>query len=223
MSRIASSVRALLSSAVLALFATTAAVADGPLSAIIEDVHAPGTGLQVMDYLAAGTEIRLKQGETLTISYFRSCSVEKITTGSVRIGIKRSRVSDDATVTRRFVECQIRGVTPRQAGQAAVLVLRRPPTGEGIPVAESTVHSTAPVFVLSRRVSEILIERRDPEGQARHVVAATDGRADLKKTKIRLARGAIYSATTRFGTTTFKISPYADDSETLLLRRLIAF
>ncbi len=48
-SQIATLARTSLSSAALALLATTAAVADGPLSAIIEDVHAPSTGLQVMD------------------------------------------------------------------------------------------------------------------------------------------------------------------------------
>jgi hypothetical protein len=225
MRRIAfSAIRALPLSAVAALVATAAAAA-GPLVAIVEDVAAPSTDLQVMDYLAAGTKIRLKQGETLTISYFRSCSIEKITAGSVLIGIKRSRLSDKATVKRRFVECQIRGVslTPRQAGQSAAIVIRRPPVAAGMPDAASTVYSTAPVFVLSRRVSEVVIERKDPGGRARHRIATTRGRADLMDTKIRLAPGAIYSATTEFGATTFKIAPYADDGETFLIRRLIAF
>ena len=223
MSWTASPMRSFLLSAVLAGAATTAVAA--PLVAIVEEAHAPSTGLQVMDYLTAGTEIRLKSGESLTISYFRSCAIEQITAGSVRIGVKRSRVLDQATVRRRIVECKIRNIrlTPRQAGQSAAVVVREMPADASARGAALMVYSTAPVFVLSRRVRVVLIERLDRAGGAPHRVATRDGRADLMDSKIRLARGAIYRATTAFGTATFKISPFADDNESVLLRRLIAF
>ncbi len=223
MSRTVPPMRSFLFSAALTVAATTAAAA--PLVAIVEEAHAPSTDLQVMDYLTAGTEIRLGSGESLTISYFRSCSIEKITGGVVRVGLKRSQVSGNARVTRRIVECKIREVrlTPRQAGQSAAVILRKPPADAAAPSAALTVYSTAPIFVLSRRVSEVLIDRLDRGGGATHRVTMRDGRADLMDSKIRLARGAIYRATTAFGTTTFKVSPFADDSESVLLRRLIAF
>ena len=223
MSWTAPPMRSFLLSAALAVAATTAAAA--PLVAIVEEAHAPSTDLQVMDYLTAGTEIRLGSGESLTISYFRSCSIEKITGGVVRVGLKRSQVSGNARVTRRIVECKIREVrlTPRQAGQSAAVVVREAPADASGRGAALMVYSTAPVFVLSRRVREVLIERLDRDSGVTHRVTTRVGRADLMASKIRLARGAMYRATTAFGMTTFKISPFADDSESVLLRRLIAF
>ena len=223
MSWTAPPMRSFLLSAALAVAATPAAA--HPLVAIVEEAHAPSTDLQVMDYLTAGTEIRLGSGESLTISYFRSCRIEKITGGVVLVGLERSEVSENDRVTRRIVECKIREVrlTPRQAGQSAGTILRIPPADLPAPSAAVTVYSTAPVFVLSRCVSEVLIDRLDRGGGATRRVTMRDGRADLMDSKIRLARGAIYRATTAFGTTTFKISPFADDSVSVLLRRLIAF
>ncbi|MCZ6862325.1 MAG: hypothetical protein O7I42_18980 [Alphaproteobacteria bacterium] len=44
--------------------------------AIVEDVAAPETGLELMDFLFDGTVIRLQDSETLTLAYLHSCIVE---------------------------------------------------------------------------------------------------------------------------------------------------
>ena len=63
-----------------ALLLAAPAFAGAPV-AIVEDVKAPSTKLQPMDYLEQGQNFSLNPGETITISYFNSCSVEKIDGG----------------------------------------------------------------------------------------------------------------------------------------------
>lgn len=211
--------------AVVALLGANSALAAGSLVAIVEQINAPSIELQVMDYIADGTVIRLRRSESLTISYLRSCAIESITAGTVRIGHDRSTVSDGAKIKRRFVECGIPAImlTSRQAGQSAAVVFRKPPTSLGSLTAELTVYSTAPIFTLPGPDKEIIIERLDGSSEEIHRVTASAGRIDLLATKIRLAPGGIYGASSALGTRTFKVSPFANEAETLLLRRLIPF
>ena len=208
-----------------ALLGANCAVAKDSLVAIIEQVNAPSTALQEMDYVADGTIIKLLHGETLTVSYLRSCAIESITAGTVRIGADRSTVSEGAKIRRRFVECGIPAIvlTSRQAGQSAAVVFRKPPNLQGNLAAELTVYSTAPIFTFPGPDKEVIIERLDGSSEEIYRLAASTGRIDLKATKIRLTPGAIYGASSAFGTRTFKVSPFAHEAEAILLRRLVPF
>ena len=209
----------------MALLGANCAVAKESLVAIIEQVNAPSTELQVMDFVADGTVIKLLRGETLTVSYLRSCAIESITAGTIRIGADRSTVSEGAKIKRRFVECGIPAIvlTSRQAGQSAAVVFRKPPTLQGDLAAELTVYSTAPILTFPGPDKEVIIERLDGSSEEIYRLAASTGRIDLLATKIRLKPGGIYGASSEFGTRTFKVSPFANEKETILLRRLIPF
>ena len=100
------------------------AFAGAPV-AIIEDVKAPSTKLQAMDYLEQGQSFALNPGETVTISYFNSCSVEKIDGGKVRIGLNKSAVTG-GKMDSENVPCGGGGIvlTERQSDQAAGIVFR---------------------------------------------------------------------------------------------------
>ena len=65
--------------------------AEGP-TAIVESVAATGTHLKFMEYVEAGTVIRLGIGGSITLGYFRSCWRETIEGGTVTIGVEKSTV-----------------------------------------------------------------------------------------------------------------------------------
>ena len=78
--------------------------AAGEPVAVVEQIAAPSTGLQFMDFVEVGRLIKLRAGETMSLGYFGSCIQEQIVGGSVRIGTNQSNV-DGGEVTREQVEC----------------------------------------------------------------------------------------------------------------------
>jgi hypothetical protein len=78
--------------------------AAGEPVAVVEQIEAPGTGLQFMDFVEVGRLIKLRAGESLTLGYFGSCTQERIVGGTVRIGTDQSSV-DGGEITRQQVEC----------------------------------------------------------------------------------------------------------------------
>jgi hypothetical protein len=77
--------------ALAALGAMPPAASAAPIGvAVIESSNSPG--LEFMDYVHIGQTIRLGRGETIVLSYFRSCVRETITGGIVTIGLEASEV-----------------------------------------------------------------------------------------------------------------------------------
>jgi hypothetical protein len=91
--------------AAIAVFTCLAGpVAAGDPVALVEDVSGNAAGVEFMDYLAAGQEIRLAPKDRLVIDYLRSCWRETITGGTVTIGAEQSNVAS-GTVGREKIEC----------------------------------------------------------------------------------------------------------------------
>jgi len=204
----------------IVLSATAAASAEP--TAIIEDVSAPASQLQAMDYLYEGDTVTLAPGEKITISYLMSCAIERISGGTAKIAIgsEKSKVTGKGRVKRKFVECggTVISVSGRQSDAAAGVVVRGGDNdGENRP--QVTVYSQHPVIKLSTKANRIKIERlgrknvQDIEASSRIVDLAVSG--------IKLEPGGVYRASAGKMSVIFKVANSARATSRNLISRLV--
>lgn len=164
--------------------------------ALVEDVSAGVQGIEILDYVSQGQEIRLGSGQSLVLSYLGSCRRETITGGTVRVGAQSSEVAGGAVATEQM-QCD-RGalrLAAAQAGQSGATAMRFQQSAiPGEPIRpELTVRSVSPVI----RVSEpgtVTIERLDRSAPA--VSVQVSGRfLDLGAAGTRLDAGGMYRLT----------------------------
>lgn len=196
-----------------------APVQAGAPVAIVEDITAPSTKLQLMEYLEQGQKFVLNPGETITVSYFNSCSVERISGGRVKIGYKKSQISG-GKVERENVPCGGGGVvlTERQSDQSAGIVFR---SLEFSDKSVITVYAVSPLFKLSNPADMLVIQRVDDKSEKAIQIKVDGERVDLATLGIKLSHGATYSATAGDSMTEFKVSDTATDSTRSVISRLI--
>ena len=189
--------------------------------AIVEDVAAPETGLELMDFLFDGTVIRLQDSETLRLAYLHSCIVETLTGGTVIVGKSQSQLSDGGLIYREMVDCDGGGIAPTegQSQDVAGTVFRAPT--EVLEASPVTIYSTTPLFVFSQQADELIVERLDPGFEERHRFSMADGRLDLANTLVTLTAGGLYRATTVSGSAVFRISRRANGSSAFIINRLV--
>lgn len=136
-----------LCSAVLAtgLLATLAARAQEGAVAVVEEVqNAPDAGVEFLDYVYKGQNIRLGAG-SIVLSYFDSCLRETVQGGEVTVGEGNSKVSGGNVSTQKM-PCQGQQMfvteSTSEAG-ATVTRIKEQDSGEW---AEWTVKTLTPVF-----------------------------------------------------------------------------
>lgn len=192
-------------------------------AAIIEAIDsATVTDLEVMDFLYEGMELPLGEEGTLTLSYLRSCRVEQITGGTVRVGERRSEVTSRMPVEVIEVDCGGGGVVPtdRQREDAAGVAFRSFSKPSQIPVL---VYSIAPLFVFSRPVGTFSIERMDPGARKTFGFLVDGRRLDLAEQQLFLEPGGLYRASSYDKSVLFRIVPSARGVGTTIVERLIGF
>lgn len=204
--------------AATALGAAPPAMADAPV-AIIEDINAPSSGKQLMEYLEQGESLVLNHGESITISYFDSCSVERIEGGRIKIGFQKSQVSGGKVETEN-VPCGGGGIvlTESQSDQSAGIVFRG-----SLDFADKdavTIYSVSPLFVLTEPQGELVIMRSDRSTRP-HVLEVTGNRLDTADLGIKLSKGVEYTATNGENSIKFTVSDDAADSTRSVISRLI--
>jgi hypothetical protein len=88
--------------------------------ALVEDVNSKSAGVQSMDYVTSGKQIRLGKQDTLVLSYLKSCWRETIAGGTVTVGAEQSDVQG-GSVQRQKVDCDGDRLilTAQQASQSA--------------------------------------------------------------------------------------------------------
>ena len=59
--------------------------------ALVEEVNSKSAGVQSMDYVTTGRQIRLGKQDTLVLSYLGSCWRETIAGGTVTVGHRAER------------------------------------------------------------------------------------------------------------------------------------
>ena len=172
-----------------------------------------------MDYLDQGQSFVLKKGESITISYFESCAVERIEGGRIKVGLKRSRVTG-GKISRQKVPCGGGGIvlTERQSDQAAGIVFR---SLEFKDKATITIYSVSPVFVFSSPTTELVVKRSDGTTEEIHTFKVEGRRLDLAALKVKLKPGATYSAVAGETEANFKVAVEAKGSTASIISRLI--
>ena len=205
----------------------SADVAAGEPVAVIEQVEAPSTGLQFMDFVEVGRLIKLRAGESLTLGYFGSCTQERIVGGTVQIGMNQSSV-DGGEITRQQVECdggrlQLDANASETSG---VMILRKidpavTPASEGsLPPPELVLFHTQPIVGISTPNSLLRIERLDA-AEPRIEVRIDSRYLDLSATGKSLTAGGLYRAEAVGHSIVFSIDPKASPGGGPIIGRLL--
>jgi hypothetical protein len=213
--------------AILAALGATPAEAAGSV-ALVEDVSGSLAGVEFMDYLAAGQQIRLGAKDRLVIDYLRSCLRETITGGSVTIGAEQSAVTG-GKVSREKVECDggKLKLSTDQAAKSGVVVFRglheREAAGEV--VVERTIYGLSPIIEL-RGTGRLTVDRLDATG-APLVFDVAPGQLlhgafyDLAKNGGTLAAGGVYRASFGGRAVVFQVDSKASSGATAPVGRLL--
>lgn len=218
---------ALIATAVIVAFASPA-LAQAP-AALVEDIAARNPGVEFMDYVQAGRVIKLAGGETLTLSYLRSCVRETITGGTVTVGTEQSTVVG-GNVDRRTLKCDggKLTLTAAQSAKSGAMVFRRAAPRQGaMPEPELTIYGTAPVLIVPGG-GTVVIERLDAAADRLEMsVAAQQFRPrafhDVAIDNKALAPGGIYRASAGGRQIVFRVDANAATGRGPLVGRLLQF
>jgi hypothetical protein len=195
--------------------------------ALVEDVNSKSAGVQSMDYLATGKQIRLGKQDTLVLSYLQSCWRETIAGGTVTVGAEQSNVQG-GTVDRQKVDCDGDRLilTAQQTSQSAGMLVRGlMPSKPTVPEADITLFGTSPLIEI-KDGGTIIIERLDQPGSRETIDASKKQLAkgafyDFARTGKTLAPGGVYRASSGTRKVVFKIDPGAKPGASPILGRLL--
>src|SRR5262249_24407243 len=170
--------------AAVALVPVAQAVAQAQV-AVVGDVSSKTTGVEFMDYVAVGRQIRLEPRDTLVLEYLQSCWRETITGGQVTIGTEQSDVRA-GQVERHKVACDGGRLvlTSTVASPRAGLVVRGMRPGAPL-AAQITLYGVSPVIEM-KGGGKLVIERVDQPGERYEY--AVGGQQLLKGAFFDLAR-----------------------------------
>jgi hypothetical protein len=203
--------------------------APAPLvpTALVEDVNSTTAGVEFMDYVGNRQVINLGSGDTLVLSYLKSCEHETITGGTVTVGNGRSEVKG-GQIVRAKVPCDggKMQLSAQQASQSAAASFR-------LQSAEirPTLYARTPVVQLPKDLAGedriLLIERIDRRGESHSLkiddTVAAAGFYDLARINISLTQGAVYDASIGDQKVTFRIDAKAKSGPAPVVSRLLRF
>src|SRR5215470_12580219 len=204
----------------------TAAQSAAP-AALVEDVSAGVTGVEVFDYVPEGKKIQLGSTGKLILGYLGSCMEETIVGGTVTVGSDQSTVAG-GSVERKTVACAGKSMqlTAEQSATSGGLVFRKPPskTATAAPSAgvdrPRMIPSAGPVLSVPKP-GRVTIVRVD--GKAAPIVLDLSAKpVDLAKRGVQLAPGATYRASYGSSAVVFEINATLT-GESSPLARLIRF
>jgi hypothetical protein len=210
-----------------ALLATMAfalpAAAQGPV-AVVEEVTGPSAGVGFMDYVHAGTVIRLGARDSIVLDYMKSCVREKITGGTIVVGEERSDVRS-GTVQRSTVACDAARLTltSQRADQAAGLVMRSPAPGHSLSEPEITLYGSSPIVVVAGGSGRVVIVRLDAAGERHEAQLGRKPPAhvDFATSRMSLAPGGTYRVVAGTRQLVFKVDAAAKPGHTPAVGRML--
>ncbi len=186
-------------------------------SAVVEEVRAADPAVEAFEYLWPDQTIHLGVGDELVLGYFKSCTRETITGGSITIGTYESKVAG-GLVVREIVECDggRAELSEAEASTSGVTVLRGGDRDDPL-----RIFSLTPAFTFSKAVSEIHVQRLDrPEPPI--VIPVRFRSLDFARIGKSLRGGGIYEIRAGADVQVVKVAVYARP-EGALLSRLVAF
>jgi hypothetical protein len=196
--------------------------------AVVQDVSSKTAGVEFMDYVAVGRQIKLGPRDTIVLEYMQSCWHETITGGQVTIGKELSDVRA-GQVERHKVDCDGGRLmlTSTLAGQSAGLVVRtmRSPGQGELPAPQITLYGLSPLIEL-KGGGKLVIERFDQPGE-RYEYTVSGGQLlkgtffDLARVGQALAPGGIYRASVGSREIVFKVDPGAKPGASPVVGRLL--
>lgn len=194
--------------------------------ALVEGINSKTAGVEFMDYVPAGREIRLGKQETLSLGYLKSCWHETITGGIVTVGNEQSDVQS-GKVERSRVDCDGGKLmlTAQQAGQSAGMVVRDlKPRPQITPEPQITIYGVSPVVEI-KGGGPLLIERIDQPGERHEVTIAAPQLVkgafyDLARTNSQLTPGGTYRASAGTRQIVFKVDANAKPGTPIIGRLL---
>jgi hypothetical protein len=200
------------------------AAAQGP-AAVVEDVTGHMAGVAFMDYVDAGKVIHLAPQDSIVLGYMKSCVQEKITGGTVTVGVDQSDVQA-GQVERSTVACDAGKMllTVHQADQAAGLVLRGRSPVKPPPKPQFTLYGASPIVEL-KGGGTVIIERLDAVGDRQVVKIANKRPAefDFADGGKALAAGGIYRVIVGTHQFVFQVDPGAKAGRTPIVGRMLRF
>jgi hypothetical protein len=207
-----------LAASIAAMFATST-FAQSPV-ALVEEVRSTTAGVEFMDYVSAGTRIRLRAQDTIVLGYFASCVSEAIIGGVVTVGTTQSDVQG-GKVARTKVMCEGNiALTESQAKQSAGTSFRE--NDELV-----RLHGRSP-FVDAPGGAALLVVRLDVLGEF-HVATlpVKPGRRrshfDFAAENKLLTPGGVYRASIGARRIDFRIEPDAKAGRLPIISRLLRF
>jgi hypothetical protein len=198
-----------------------AAWAQSPV-AIVEEVSDSVKGIEFMEYVDRGRNIKLGSKGMLILGYLRSCVRETINGGSVTVGKEQSTVQG-GKVTRERVECDggKLQLTLEQASKSAVIVFRKAPRAKKA-APPHKLYGTAPLIRAQKGVREISIQRIDRPGKAMRY-AVVNRVVDLAAKGMNLERRGVYRVRSGKRKVVIRIDANATPGAGPLVGRLISF
>jgi hypothetical protein len=200
------------------MLAAPPARAAGPV-ALVEEVAGTPAGVEVMNYLVAGSVIRLGATDRVVVDYLGSCVRETITGGVVTVGAGASDVVG-GNVKRETVQCDggRLKLSTEQAAQSGAMVFRGAPP-------KRVLYGLSPLIDLAGG-SKLVVERLDRPGERLEIdlagVQLVRGTFyDFAKEGLSLTAGGTYRARVGGRSVTFKIDPSAQPGQTPLAGRLL--
>jgi hypothetical protein len=193
--------------------------------AIVEDVETQSAGVEFLDYVSAGTVIRLAPGDRLVLGYLGSCEEDIIAGGTVSVAAEQSEVRD-GKIERVKVQCDGPGIerTFQQATKSGGLRFRRPfKEGRALPRPKLSIYGRSPVVEFNG--GHLVIERLDSASERIDLQVGTrellrNDFYDLARVPIMLAPG-LYQASNGEHQIVFKVDPAAIPGQPPIISRLL--
>jgi len=210
----------------MVLLAGAGAAQAAEPSALVEDVVGSPAGVQIMDYVSAGTVIKLGAGDKLVLDYLHSCVHETISGGTVTIGAQESKVAA-GQVKREKTSCDggKLNLSTEQAAASGTLVFRKPPGTTAAP--QRTLYGSSPL-IETGGPGHLTLERLDRPGEKLEIEVGAKqlqrGKFyDLAKDGRTLSAGGTYRASFGGKSVVFAIDAHAQGGNAPLAGRLLRF
>jgi len=202
-----------------------AAPAQTPV-AVVEEVKGKLSGVEFMDYVAPGKEIKLGPKDSIVLGYMSSCWRETITGGTVLVGAEQSMVHG-GEIERVKVDCDGGGqhAADQKTREGAATDFRGISNLRSAILPQVTIYGLSPIFEV-KGPGRLVVERLDKQGERHEVMVGKDsllrGRFyDFVSARKALTPGGSYLARLGDQEIIFNIDPAAKPGATPVIGRLV--